>query len=51
VTLHLPPGQRHVAISFQPNDLVLVLFLCGFIALAHIYKAAAEIADDNAQFV
>jgi hypothetical protein len=51
VTLHLPADARHVAFAFNPNDLVFVLFLCGFIALAHVYKAAAEIADDNAQFV
>lgn len=51
VTLHLPPGQRQLALSFNPNDLLILLFLCGFVALAHVYKTAAEIADDNARFV
>jgi hypothetical protein len=51
VTLHLPAGQRHMAFSFNPNDLLILLFLIGFVALAHVFKTAAEIADDAAQIV
>lgn len=46
------PGQgRPVSVFAQPSDLLNVTFLLGFLALAHVFKAAAEIADDHAQFV
>lgn len=51
VTLHRPPGGRALAITFNQNDLVLLLFLMAFVALAHIFKKAAEIAADNEGFV
>ncbi len=51
MTLHLPPASRTFAAPLNPNDLVFVLFFGSLIALAHIYKTAAEIADDAAQIV
>jgi hypothetical protein len=53
VTLHFPAGQqqRIVSIFFQPEDLAIMLLLMGLLALAHIQKAAAEIAGEHAQFV
>jgi hypothetical protein len=51
VTWHMPAGQRATGIHFSPNDLLIILFLVGLVALAHVFKAAAEIADDNAQIV
>lgn len=51
VTWHMPSGQRATGIHFSPNDLLIILFLVGLVALAHVFKAAAEIADDNAQIV
>ena len=51
MTLHLPSDARTYAIPINPNDLVFVLFFCGLIALAHIYKTATEIADDAAQIL
>ena len=50
-SLHMPEGMRFVAIHFQPNDLLNTLFLLAFIALAHIFKSAAELADDHAQII
>ncbi len=51
MTLHLPPASRTFAAPLNPNDLVFVLFFSSLIALAHIYKTAAEIADDAAQIL
>jgi Protein of unknown function (DUF2975) len=51
VTWHMPAGQRATGITLGPNDLLIALFLLGLVALAHVFKAAAEIADDNAQIV
>ena len=51
VTWHMPTGQRATGITLGPNDLLLALFLVGLVALAHVFKTAAEIADDNAQIV
>lgn len=51
LTYHLPQGARLVTITFNPNDLLNILFLIGFLALAHIYKSAAEIAEDHGQIV
>ncbi len=51
VTLHLPPGSRHIGMFFQPNDLLNLMFLGGLLALAHIFKVAAEIAEDHAAIV
>ncbi len=51
MTLHQPPDARTYAMPVNPNDLVFMLFFCSLIALAHIYKTAAEIADDAAQIL
>jgi len=51
VTLGNPPGQRAVGILFSPQDLLNVMFLVGFLALAQVTRAAAELAAENAEFV
>jgi len=51
LTMHLPAGSRIVTVTTNPNDLLNILFLIGFIALAHIYKSAADLAEDNEQIV
>jgi hypothetical protein len=51
LTLHMPPGQRQIGLFLAPNDLLNVVLLGGFLALAEVFRAAAEIADDNARFV
>jgi hypothetical protein len=53
LTMHYPAGQqmRIVKVFFLPNDLVLLILLFGLLALAHIQKTAAEIAEENAQIV
>lgn len=51
VSAHLPPGHRFVTVYFLPNDLLNGLFLVSLLALAHIFKTAAAIADDNRQIV
>jgi hypothetical protein len=51
MTLHMPPGQRQVGLFLMPSDLLDLMLLAGFLALAEVFRAAAEIADDNAQIV
>lgn len=51
VTIHLPPGSRHIGVFFRPDDLLYVMFLGGLLALAHVFKVAAEIAEDHAAIV
>ncbi len=51
VTIHLPAGARHIGVFFQPNDLLNLMFLGGLLALAHVFKTAAEIAEDHAAIV
>jgi len=51
VTLHMPPGSRHVGFFFQTDDLLNLMFLGGLFALAQVFKVAAEIAEDNAAIV
>ncbi|MBT9290616.1 DUF2975 domain-containing protein [Prosthecodimorpha staleyi] len=51
VTLGNPPDQRAIGLLFAPQDLLNVLFLVGFLALAEVFRAAAEIAAENAEFV
>jgi hypothetical protein len=51
VTVHLPPGSRHVGIFFRPDDLLNLMFLGGLLALARVFKVAAEIAEDHAAIV
>jgi hypothetical protein len=51
VTASQPAGARLASVFAQPPDLLNFVFLLGFLALAHIFKAAAEIAEDHAQIV
>lgn len=51
LSAHLPEGSRVLALSFNPNDLLIVLFLSGFVALAEIFRAACELAADHQQIV
>lgn len=51
VTLGNPPGQHAVGFLFAPQDLLNVMFLVGFLALAQVFRAAAEIAAENSEFV
>ncbi len=36
---------------FSPNDLALLIFLLSLFAIAHIFKVAAELADENAEIL
>lgn len=49
LTLHFPAGQhlRAVNLFFQPNDLLTLVLLFTFLALAHVQKAAAHIASEH----
>jgi len=47
---HLP-GKVGLAAYIQPNDLLHLLLACFILALATIFKTAAEIADDHSQIV
>lgn len=47
VSAHMPQGQRHVGIAVNQNDLAFLMFLTALVALAHIFKKAAEIAEEN----
>jgi hypothetical protein len=51
VTMHLPVGQRAIAFTANPTDLMVLLVLSAILALAHIFHAAAEMADDHARIV
>ncbi len=51
LTWHLPAGERVVNVFFQPNDLLTLLLLFAFLALAHVQKTAAGIASEHRQFV
>jgi len=53
MTMHFPADQklRIVNVFAQPEDLSTLLLLFGLLALAHIQKTAAEIADDHARIV
>jgi hypothetical protein len=51
VSAHMPDGQRFTNIFFQPPDLLNAMFLLAFVALAQIFKSAAELADDHARIV
>ncbi|WP_407050463.1 DUF2975 domain-containing protein [Methyloraptor flagellatus] len=50
-TLGNAPHGRALAVFFSPQDLLNVIFLAGFLALAHVFKVAADIADENSSFV
>jgi len=47
---HLP-GKVGLAAYVQPNDLLHLLLACFILALATIFKTAAEIAEDHSQIV
>lgn len=51
VTIHLPPGSRHIGLFFQPDDLSNLMFLGCLLALGQVFKTAAEIAEDHAAIV
>jgi len=51
VTAHKGAGQHVVSVFMRPEDLSTLMLLATLLALAHIQKAAAEIADEHAQFV
>lgn len=47
VTAHMPQGHRHIGIALNQNDLAFLMFLTALVALAHIFKKAADIAEEN----
>jgi Protein of unknown function (DUF2975) len=51
VTGQTPAFSRAPYYYFAPNDLVLLIFLVALFAVAHIFKVAAELADENAQIL
>ena len=51
MTIHLPPGSRHLGFFVLPHDMLNLMFLGGLLALAQVFKVAAEIAEDNAAIV
>lgn len=51
VSVHMPPGSRHIGFFLQPNDMLNLMFLGGLLALAQVFKVAAEIAEDAAAIV
>ena len=50
LAFHLDAGQRHHFWT-MPNDLLHLLLALFIVALAHIFRAGVEIADDNRQIV
>ena len=40
-----------VSVYLRPEDLSTIMLLATLLALAHIQKTAADIADENAQIV
>ena len=50
LTQHLSEGQRHHFWT-SPNDLLHLLLALFIVALAHIFRAGVEIADDNRRIV
>ncbi|WP_036279471.1 DUF2975 domain-containing protein [Methylocystis sp. ATCC 49242] len=51
LTGHKAAGQHIVSVYFRPEDLSTLMLLATLLALAHIQKTAADIADENAQIV
>jgi Protein of unknown function (DUF2975) len=45
------PSLSRINAYFTPHDLILIIFLLGLYALAHIFKAASEMADDHAHIL
>jgi hypothetical protein len=50
LTRHLPEAERHHFWT-SPNDILFLLMALFIVALAHIFRAGVEIADDNRQIV
>jgi hypothetical protein len=50
IASHLPPAQSHHG-YIRLEDLLNVIFLLMLLAIAHIFKTAADIAGEHAQFV
>lgn len=51
LTRALPPGSRQLQISVSSDDIVLCAVGLLMVALATVLREAAEIADENRQFV
>jgi len=51
VAVNPPAGAKAISVFANPPDLLNLIFLLGFLALAQVFKAAAEIVDDHAQIV
>jgi Protein of unknown function (DUF2975) len=51
ITAHLPPDQHRVALDLLSGDFSNLLTGAIVVALAQVFKAAAEIATENAQII
>ncbi|MCX7899974.1 MAG: DUF2975 domain-containing protein, partial [Methylocystis sp.] len=51
LTAHKPAGGHIVSVYFRPEDLSTFMLLATLLALAHIQKTAADIADEHSQIV
>jgi hypothetical protein len=51
LTAHKAAGHHIVSVYLRPEDLSTVLLLATLLALAHIQKTAADIADEHSQFI
>jgi hypothetical protein len=48
---HLGTGQRSFVFRAEPNDVLHILMALFVVALAHIFKAGVEIAEDHRQII
>ena len=51
LTRDMPPGSRQLQISFSSDDVVLFAIGVLMVALATVLREAAEIAEENRQFI
>ncbi len=51
VTGQVPDYAKASYYYFSPNDLALLIFLTSLFAIAHVFKVAAELADENAEIL
>ncbi|MGJ0394916.1 MAG: DUF2975 domain-containing protein [Methylocystis sp.] len=51
LTSHKAAGAHMVSVYLRPEDLSTIMLLATLLALAHIQKTAADIADEHAQIV
>lgn len=51
LTAHKASGAHMASVYLRPEDLSTIMLLATLLALAHIQKTAADIADENAQIV